>query len=40
MQKLFEQSRDRLNPQMLALKEIIHPAHLGHGLQALYGIRA
>tara|TARA_B100002019_G_scaffold289409_1_gene304952 strand:- start:471 stop:1469 length:999 start_codon:yes stop_codon:yes gene_type:complete len=39
MQKIFEKSHDQLNPDMLALKEIIHPAHLGHGLQALSGIR-
>ena len=28
-----------LNPKMLALRELIHPAHLGHGLQALSAIK-
>jgi SAM-dependent MidA family methyltransferase len=28
-----------LNPRMLALRELIHPAHLGHGLQALSALK-
>lgn len=39
IKKIFDQSRDGPNPKMLALRELIHPAHLGHGMQALSAVR-
>jgi len=39
IQKIFEQKKEGLNEEMQALRELIHPAHLGHGIQALWGRR-
>ena len=39
IQNVFAQKKEGLDDNMLALRELIHPAHLGHGLQALWGIR-
>lgn len=39
IKKIFEKSTEGLNPKMLALRELIHPAHLGHGMQALSAAR-
>jgi SAM-dependent MidA family methyltransferase len=39
MQRIFEQNGNHINKEMLELRELIHPAHLGHGLQALHGAR-
>ncbi len=39
IKKIFELNSQGLNPEMLALKELLHPAHLGHGMQALSAIR-
>jgi SAM-dependent MidA family methyltransferase len=39
IQKIFEQKKEGLNEEMQALRELIHPAHLGHGIQVLWGRR-
>jgi SAM-dependent MidA family methyltransferase len=39
IKKIFEQKKDGLHEEMQALRELIHPAHLGHGIQALWGRR-
>jgi len=38
IQNVFQTSSS-FDPQMLALRELIHPAHLGHGLQALSAVK-
>lgn len=39
IKEIFEQNKTPMNNKMLALRELIHPAHLGHGLQALSAVR-
>ena len=36
IQKIFSQKKHGLDQEMQSLRELIHPAHLGHGLQALW----
>ncbi len=38
IQNIFDHNSP-LSSNMLALRELIHPAHLGHGLQALSAIK-
>jgi SAM-dependent MidA family methyltransferase len=37
IKKILDETKT-LDPKMLALKELLHPAHLGHGMQALSAI--
>jgi len=39
IKKIFEERSTSLNPKILALRELLHPAHLGHGMQALSAVR-
>jgi SAM-dependent MidA family methyltransferase len=39
IQKNFEERGNPLNPKILALRELLHPAHLGHGMQVLSAVR-
>jgi hypothetical protein len=39
IQRTFEERGNPLNPKILALRELLHPAHLGHGIQALSAVR-
>jgi hypothetical protein len=39
IQRIFRESEGPMDDNMLALRELIHPAHLGHGLQGLASTR-
>ena len=39
IQEIFANRKTGMNKEMQALGELIHPAHLGHGMQALWGTR-
>ena len=39
IRKLFDRGNQLLDHRMLALRELLHPAHLGHGMQALSAVR-
>jgi SAM-dependent MidA family methyltransferase len=39
IKKIFEEKSTSLDPKILALRELLHPAHLGHGMQALSAVR-
>jgi len=39
IQRIFRESEGPMDANMLALRELIHPAHLGHGLQGLASTR-
>ena len=39
IRQAFEEKLGPHDPKMQALKEILHPAHLGHSLHALWGVR-
>lgn len=39
IRRVFHEKKKAHDTEMQAIKEIIHPAHLGHGLQALWGLR-
>ena len=39
IQEIFTNTKTGMNKEMQALRELIHPAHLGHGMQALWGTR-
>lgn len=39
VRRAFDEKKESHNAEMQAIKEIIHPAHLGHGLQAFWGLR-